>query len=131
MNQTRSNYRVTIDMVGAQVDNRRLIGRTLKELATNVKGLGSVEIEGFEPEYHPGTLVIRTEDGGVVDASLRRADRGTTETIYAFQVSVVGALEEKAREMVCSLLEALGHLHYDPGTRYYKIGGMDLRHRPA
>ena len=123
MNQTRSNYRVTIDMVGAQVDNRRLIGRTLKELATNVKGLGSVEIEGFEPEYYPGTLMIRTEDGGFVDASLRRADRGTAETIYAFQVSAEGTLEGKARDMVRSLLDTLGHLSYDPGTRYYRIGG--------
>ena len=49
MNQARSNYRVTIDIVGAQVDNRRFIGQTLKDLATNVKGLGSIEIEGFDP----------------------------------------------------------------------------------
>ena len=123
MNQARSNYRVTIDIVGAQVDNRGFIGQTLKDLATNVKGLGSIEIEGFDPEYHPGTLVIRTKDGGVVDASLRRADRGTAETIYAFQVSAEGTLEGKARDMVRSLLDTLGHLSYDPGTRYYRIGG--------
>lgn len=131
MSQTTTDYQVTIDMVGEHVDNRRLIGRLLKDLATDVRGLGSVELEGFDPEYHPGTLVIRTEDGGVVDASLRRADRGTAETIYAFQVSAEGTLEGRARDMVRNLLDTLGHLSYAPGTRYYRIGGMSLRQEPA